>query len=57
MKVELRKAITKEKNNLKNGVLNDLFIGMANKPLLIYLSDFCLKGPQVEIISSNARAK
>ena len=56
MKVELRKAITKEKtNNLKNGVLNDLFIGMVNKPLLICLFGFCLKGPQVEIISSNSK--
>ena len=58
MKVELRKAITKEKtNNLKNGILNDLFIGMVNKPLLICVFGFCLKGPQVEIISSNSRAK
>ena len=44
MNEELRKAITKEKaNNLKNGILNDLFIGMVNKLLLICLFGFCLK--------------
>ena len=44
MKVESRKAITEEKtNNLKNGILNDLFIGIVNKPFLICLFGFCLK--------------
>ena len=50
MKVELRKAITKEKtNNLKNGILNDLFIGMVNKPLLICLFGFCLKDLKLKL--------
>ena len=57
MKVESRKAITKEKtNNLKNGILNDLFIGMVNKPLNMPIW-FLFKGPQVKIISSNSCAK
>ena len=44
MKVELRKSITEEKtNNLKNGILNDSFIGMVNKPFSIRLFRFCLK--------------
>ena len=50
MKVELRKAITKEKtNNLKNGLFNDLFISMANKPLLICLFGFCLKDLKLKL--------
>ena len=50
MKVELREAITKEKtNNWKNGILNDLFIGMVNKPLLICVFSFCLKNLKLKL--------
>ena len=46
MKLELRKAINIEKiNNLKNGILNDLFIDMVYKPFFICLFGFLLKGP------------
>ena len=55
MKLELRKVINIEKiNNLKNGILNDLFIDMVYKPFLICLFGFLLKGnTRHEIISSN----
>ena len=50
MNEELRNAITKEKaNNLKNGVLNDLLIGMVNKPFLICLFGFCLKDLKLKL--------
>ena len=50
MKVELRKAITKEKtNNLKNHILNELFIGMVNRSLLICLLGFCLKDLKLKL--------
>ena len=50
MKVELKNAITREKTkNLKNGITNDLFIGMVNKPLLICLFGFCLKDLKLKL--------
>ena len=50
MNEELRNAINREKaNNLKNGVLNDLLIGMVNKPFLICLFGFCLKDLKLKL--------
>ena len=45
----LRKTNTKEKANLKNGILNDLLILMVNKPFVIYLFGFCLKDLKLKL--------
>ena len=50
---DLRETTVKEKTtNLKNDILNDLLIGMVNKPFPICLFGFCL-----ETVYSNLSAK
>ena len=49
MKLELRKSINKGKTiNLKNGILNGLFIGMVNKSFFNMSIWFLFEGPRLK---------